>query len=53
MPVQSDSVLVIVLSQKRVAAGELHFVGGALNIASLGDIEVPEGAFDMGQLANG
>ena len=53
MPVHSDSVLVIALSPKRLAAAELHFVGGALQVSALGDLQVPEGAFDMGQLANG
>jgi len=53
MPVQSDSVLVIGLSPRRLAAAELHFVGGALQVSALGDVQVPEGAFDMGQLADG
>ncbi len=53
MPVHSDSVLVITLSPRRLATAQLQYVGGVLQVSALGDIQVPEGAFDMGQLANG
>jgi Tfp pilus assembly PilM family ATPase/Tfp pilus assembly protein PilN len=53
MPVQSEPVLVLILSPKRVAAAELQYSGGLLSVSNLGDIAVPEGSFDMGQLANG
>jgi Tfp pilus assembly PilM family ATPase/Tfp pilus assembly protein PilN len=53
MPVQSEPALVLILSPKRVAAAELQYAGGSLTVSNLGDITVPEGTFDMGQLANG
>jgi len=53
MPVQSEPVLVLFVSAKRVAAAELQYVGGSLTVSNVGDIVVPEGTFDMGQLASG
>jgi Tfp pilus assembly PilM family ATPase/Tfp pilus assembly protein PilN len=53
MPGQTESLLALVLSPKHVSAGEVRFVDGELQVSILGDIPVPEGAFDANQIANG
>ena len=53
MPTQTDPILAIILSPRRITAAELCFVDGQLRVSALGDVEPPDGAFDGGQVANG
>ncbi len=53
MAAQSDYLLAIVLSPKRVTAAELRLTDGEVEVSALGDIAPPEGAFDGFQVGNG
>jgi len=53
MAAQSEPVLAITLSPKRMAAAELRFSDGELQFSALGDIQPPDGVFDGGQVASG
>jgi len=53
MAAQSEPVLAITLSPKRMAAAELCFSDGELQFSALGDIQPPAGVFDGGQVASG
>ena len=45
--------LAIILNPEHITLAEAHFVDEQLNVSALGDIEVPSGAFDGTQIANG
>lgn len=50
---QSKSLLVVILTPRRVTTAEVHFLAGELNVTALGDIKPPEGVFDGDQFARG
>ncbi|MFB3880470.1 MAG: pilus assembly protein PilM [Armatimonadota bacterium] len=53
MAVQTAPFLGIIVTQKHIALAEAHFVDSELFVSTLGDIEVPAGALDGNQIANG
>ncbi len=53
MPPQTNPILTIILSPKRVTVAEASLLDGQPVISALGDIEPPEGVFDGQQLASG
>ena len=53
MPEQAESLLALVLSPRRISAGEVRFANGEVHVTALGDLSPPEGVFDGNQIASG
>jgi len=53
MAAQTQPMLVLILSPRRITAAEVQLSDGELRVSALGDLPPPEGAFSAAQLTDG